>query len=62
MNGYDAFVAMKKINQEVKVLLSPGYTHDADMVGLQEACAIGFIQKPYRRKKLTTILEKSLNS
>jgi PAS domain S-box-containing protein len=56
MSGYDTFKAMKKINPDVKILLSSGFTRDANMEELQQKGAMGFIQKPYSYAKLSKIL------
>lgn len=62
MNGRDAFIAMKKINHDVKILLSSGFSRDAGMDDLLEQGAVGFIQKPYRRLELSRVLANAMKS
>ncbi len=60
MSGYDTFKNMKEIDPDVKILLSSGFSRDADMKELQQEGALGFIQKPYTYAELSRILAKVL--
>lgn len=62
ISGKDAFLKMKNINPEVKVLLSSGYRKD-DRV--EESIKLGvkdFIQKPYSLEKLSVKIYNVINS
>jgi PAS domain S-box-containing protein len=52
MNGEDAFFEFKKINHNVKVLISSGFSQHASMAKLLDNGALGVISKPYRRLEL----------
>ncbi len=53
MNGYEAFIEMKKINPEIRVLLSSGYSLNDEAQHIIDKGAMGFLQKPYRSEKLS---------
>ncbi|MCK5295847.1 MAG: cache domain-containing protein [Alphaproteobacteria bacterium] len=65
MNGYDVFYELKKINKDVKVLLSSGFGFDASISDLIKDGATDFIKKPHRYSVLNNviadILEKNDN-
>ena len=44
----DAFIAMRKMNPEVKVLLLSGFGRDHRIREVLDEGALGFIQKPFR--------------
>jgi len=44
---------MKKIDPEVKVLLSSGFSREEDIVSMKEAGLQGFIRKPFRQVVLS---------
>ncbi|PLX50618.1 MAG: hypothetical protein C0613_03615 [Desulfobulbaceae bacterium] len=58
MSGREAYVEMKKINSQVKVLLVSGFRKDSR---IDEVLALGvrkFLQKPYTIQKLATALQE----
>ena len=57
MDGPDAFRAMKKINPNVKVLLSTGFSLNSEVQAVLDEGVAGFIQKPFTRREL---IEKTL--
>jgi two-component system cell cycle sensor histidine kinase/response regulator CckA len=63
MGGGEVFDALKKINPQVKVLLSSGYSINGQAGELLKRGCSGFIQKPFNlkqlSKKIAEILEKS---
>jgi len=63
MGGGEVFDALKKINPQVKVLLSSGYSIDGQAGELLKRGCSGFIQKPFDlnrlSQKITEILEKN---
>ena len=60
MNAMEAFSAMRKINPEIKVILSSGYSLNGDVQKIIDKGVIDFIQKPYiiadLSKKIATVL------
>jgi len=56
MNGSEAFFKMKEINQEVKVIISSGFTKDESLDTLRKEGLKGFIQKPFSIYELSTLL------
>jgi CheY-like chemotaxis protein len=52
MDGHEAFFELKKLDPQVKVLLSSGYVSEEDARDVLEAGAAGFLQKPYRMEAL----------
>lgn len=52
MNGKETFKQLKKINSDVKVLLSSGYISDKEIKSLLEEGAKSFIHKPYKKSEL----------
>lgn len=52
MNGRDTFVAIKKINPEVKAILSSGYSLNEEAQSILDLGVQEFIQKPFRRSEL----------
>lgn len=65
MNGEDTLIELQKINPEVKVLLSSGYTEYEATNRFSGKGLAGFIQKPYRPqdliRKVKDVLEGSLS-
>lgn len=61
MNGREAFYELKKIDDNVKVLLSSGYMAEGEAGDLLENGAKGFLRKPYKMidlaKKIREILD-----
>ena len=56
MGGQRALQELKRLNPEVKVLISSGYSGDGPVKDSLAAGALGFIMKPYR---LSDLLEKA---
>jgi PAS domain S-box-containing protein len=61
MSGSETYMALKKINPSVKVLLSSGYSLDGEAHSLLRQGAIDFIQKPFSVKTLTEKVYDALN-
>ena len=53
MNGGEVYDNIKKINPDVKVLLSSGYSIDGQATEILKRGCNGFIQKPYSMKTLS---------
>ena len=60
MNGREAFTELKKIDDNVKVLLSSGYMAEGEAGDLLDAGAMGFLKKPYRMIDLAKKLRELL--
>jgi PAS domain S-box-containing protein len=60
MNGKETFLEMKKINPNVKAILSTGYTKDEMVREALDHGIAGFIQKPYRVEELSQVLAAAL--
>ena len=62
MNGREAFECLKKLDPNVKVLMSSGYVDEEDAHYVMEAGAKGFLRKPYKiadlAKKVRQLLDK----
>ena len=60
MNGKECFLELKKIKQDVKVILISGFTREDDMRFIQESGIKGFIKKPYSLYQLSDAVSKVL--
>jgi PAS domain S-box-containing protein len=60
MGGYEAFLKIKEINPNVKVLLSSGYSIEEEAHDLMKSGVKGFLQKPYRLAELTQKIKEAL--
>ena len=58
MNGPDTLQAMKKINPNVKALLSTGFSLNTDVQTVLDEGILGFIQKPFTPDELLTLIAK----
>ncbi len=58
MGGHETFLELKKINQEVRVILSSGYEKSEATCKFTGLGLTGFIQKPYQMASLKQELEK----
>lgn len=60
MTGPDAFHAMRKIDPEVKVILSSGYSMTADIRAMIEEDVYAFLQKPFEFRQLASAIDNAL--
>jgi signal transduction histidine kinase/CheY-like chemotaxis protein len=60
MDGKEAFLEMRRINPEVRVILSSGYTEDDIAVHFASKGLAGFMQKPYTLEALRDCLRIAL--
>ncbi len=60
MSGVDTFKAMKNINPQVKVILSSGFSVDAETSKILESGCNGFLQKPYNLSDLSKKIREVL--
>ncbi len=61
MDGKEAFVRMKEIKPELKVIISSGYTLNETSREILAQGAHGFIQKPFCLEDLTKVIQKAMN-
>ncbi len=52
LNGREAFVKMRNIDKNVKVILSSGYSEQEATERIHETGLLGFLQKPYKPQDL----------
>lgn len=60
MNGRDAFIQMKKIDENCKVIISSGFLKDESLDELLKLGLAGFIHKPFRDYELNRLLAEVL--
>ncbi len=60
MNGEDTFHELKKIQPNVKVLISSGFSHTESSQSLLDSGALGLLNKPFRISQLAGALAKHL--
>ncbi|PCJ60003.1 MAG: hypothetical protein COA79_09355 [Planctomycetota bacterium] len=58
MNGREAFIEMKEIDSECKVVISSGFTKDENMFQLEKLGLSGYIHKPFSRAELSQLLSE----
>jgi two-component system, cell cycle sensor histidine kinase and response regulator CckA len=58
MDGEETFIKLRKIDPEVQVLLSSGYSKEEKADALLNMGAAGFLQKPFDLKTLVQELDK----
>lgn len=61
MGGEETYEKMKKINPDVTVLLSSGYSLDGQAAEIMRRGCNGFIQKPFTLKSLSQKIKEILN-
>lgn len=62
ISGVDTFYMLKKIDENVKVVLSSGFRKDEKIKDLYKAGLKGFIQKPYHLIELSRIISGVITS
>jgi two-component system, cell cycle sensor histidine kinase and response regulator CckA len=62
MGGGEVFEAMKKMNPDVKVILSSGYTLDGQTSGIMNRGCKAFIQKPFSMDDLSKKIREVLDA
>ncbi len=60
MGGNECFAAMRNIQPDARVILSSGFTRDANVKGLMAQGLCGFIRKPYRTVELSRLIGEVL--
>jgi len=60
MDGTECFQKLQEIDPKVRVVISSGFTRDADLHAMREAGLRGFVRKPYNLSELSTIVAQVL--
>jgi|GEM_PF-1406237 len=60
MNGSDAFIKMKKIAPDCKVIISSGFSKEHNISDLRKQGLAGFIQKPFNDHDLSQVISTIL--
>ena len=61
LSGEEAFLKMKKMNPEVKVVLASGFKKDERISRTLEKGAVGFLQKPVDLKNLFSLIKENIS-
>ena len=62
LNGEQTFHELRKINPQVQVILSSGYSQDEVAQRFADQSRVGFIQKPYEPSKLVREIRRWLGA
>ena len=62
MNGRDLFLKMKKFNPECRVVMTSGFTKDANINELKKMGLVEFLQKPFLLSDLKNMLERLMRN
>ncbi len=62
MGGRDTFIAMRKINKDLRSLLSSGYSIGEEAQEILNDGVLGFIQKPYSSSELAKKVAEAIGS
>jgi PAS domain S-box-containing protein len=60
ISGRETFLELKRIDPNVKVVLSSGYSREGKAKEILKEGAIAFLQKPYKLFELTNIINESI--
>ena len=60
LNGRECFYELRRLNPDVRVLLSSGFTEDISIKEMLNDGACGFVNKPYRMATIAKLMEKHL--
>ncbi|MFT5700374.1 MAG: CheY-like chemotaxis protein [Desulforhopalus sp.] len=61
MNGRDCFEPLKKLDLDVRVVLSSGFSREEDLQKMMQDGLSGFIRKPYYTSTLSRVIYDALN-
>ena len=62
MNGGETYDRLKKLNPDIQVLLSSGYSINGDAAKILDRGCSGFIQKPFSIKQLSQKIREILDT
>ncbi len=60
MNGREAYEKMKVIDENIKAIISSGFSKPDDLTELRNSGLSGFIRKPYRKVELSQLVAEIL--
>ena len=61
-NGEHTFEQLKKINTDLKIIITSGFTEDYGIRELIEQGCVGFLKKPFNAKTLSQKIRDALNT
>ncbi|WP_051309429.1 hybrid sensor histidine kinase/response regulator [Desulfogranum japonicum] len=61
MNGRDCFKHLRRIDPDVKVILSSGFSREEDFLEMKLTGLAGFIKKPYLMVELSQVVHQALH-
>ncbi len=61
MNGKETYYQLKKINRDVKIIISSGYFLENDILELKENGLVGVIEKPYKIEEISRVIKNTLS-
>jgi len=62
MNGRDCFAALRALRNDMRVILSSGFTRENELDEMMEKGLKGFIRKPFRMAELSRLMHEVLAS
>lgn len=62
MGGRECFRELKKMNPDVKAILSTGYSRDGAAQEILDEGMLGFAQKPYRMRQLSEVVASAMSA
>ena len=62
MDGRECFETLIKLNPEIKIILSSGYSRNADVESMKKMGLKAFIRKPYLASELSNLVSEVLNA
>lgn len=62
MDGTECYRALRRINPHIKVIISSGFSRDADLDGLKNEGLCAFVRKPYNMLELSAAVTGALRS
>jgi CheY-like chemotaxis protein len=62
MDGTECFNILRQINPKVRVIISSGFSRDADLNDLKQRGLCGFIRKPYNMTELSKIVSQTFTT
>jgi PAS domain S-box-containing protein len=61
MDGAECFHKLISLDPNVRVIISSGFTRDADLTPLKEAGLCNFVRKPYNMTELSEVISQALS-
>ncbi len=62
LSGTECFLAMKKIRPDIKIILTSGFPESDEIKNLNDKWPLQFIQKPFTRERLSSVIIKTLHT